>query len=289
MSNSRSRANNSKSKAGSQPAKTTSASGSKSASRRVEEASSSDDEEEKNTMNVDEIDEDDDPEEAAALAKQYSDEEEGEEEDDSEASAESAEGVKAEAPKKIDKRTIKKGPRAVHYTCSALVQNIGFDDAKNELKKGESGLVQAEIFVTMPPKAKDFFDTKKAREEAIKIFTDRYGVAPIRVGVPSYSYLGAEKKPSTPRDSIKVDNLAEFTGKKGSAIHYVKSIPWNVTLQYTENPEEVFVMYNTPAVPLEKKMQKPTPRGLRLSALSDIGPYVKPEKKSDKKASEKAA
>lgn len=221
-----------------------------------------------------------DDEEAAALAAQYSDEESdaGEGEEEAETAAPTEGAAASNEAKPIDKRTLPKGPRPVYFICSAFVMNAPQDLKEHGIKRGDSGVVQKQISVTMPAKAKDFFDVKKAHQEAISIFEKEFGVKPSAVSAPVYTYLGEKAKPSKPRESVKFDENFTFTGERSTAIHVVKDIPWKVLIQHTDREGEVFAMYQGIAEPMpegKKKPQTPPARGLRISALRDIKPLVK--------------
>lgn len=218
-----------------------------------------------------------DDEEAAALATQYSDESEGADEEEAETPADGATAATDET-KPIDKRTLPKGPRPVYFICSAFVMNALQELKGHGIKRGDSGVVQKQISVTMPPKAKDFFDVKKAHQEAISIFEKEFGVKPSEVSAPVYTYLGEKAKPSKRRESVKFDENFTFTGERSTAIHVVKDIPWKVLIQHTDRDGEVFAMYQGIAASLpegKKKPQTPPARGLRISALRDIKPLAK--------------
>ena len=162
-----------------------------------------------------------------------------------------------------------RGPRQVCFWCAGTV-TAPTDDEVNGLKAGETGLVLAKIDVTMPDNREDALDINKAREEAVALFSEQYGCEPERVSQPSYLYKRNQAAPAQPRDSIRFDKLAAFTGSKGEAIHVVNKVPWKVLVQFTQRDGEAFIVYQKPTIPLDKKMQKPMPRGIKTSALQSI-------------------
>lgn len=258
-------------------------------SRRAEEETSQDEDSKMNAapdLEEVEIEDEDDEEEAAALARQYSEEEEESEESSSEAAP--TNGAPTEG-KKIDKRALPKGPRQVWFYCSANVENAPQDvhdgsDKKDSfvIRKGESDIVMIRIPVTMPPKAKDFFDVKKAKQEAITTFKDKFGVEPACVSEPTYAYLGEQKQPLKPRTSVATKDLADLTGESGTAIHVVNDIPWEVRVQFTEDENQVFAIYVKPVEggipPGKKRPQKPSNKGVLVSALQNLTKTPKRER-----------
>lgn len=70
--------------------------------------------------------------------------------------------------------------------------------------------------------------------------------------------------PDKIRETVSLDSLGEFTGKKGQA----KYEGWVVDVMYTTTPEFVYIVFKEP--PSGARVPRPSPKPVRLSDLSDV-------------------
>lgn len=202
-----------------------------------------------------------------------SDDEEDDDEGDDEAEASSANGAEnTDKPKR--KRTgprVKPGKRQVIYECvSGEMLELLEDDSKSKIeairKRGKStgdlAVISETVEVTMPPEGQEF-DPKKAREEAILKFHEKWGVNPEIVKGP---YLHRRTGTTTllkhkkDRIDVRIADNAAFTTERAMAVHIVKGIPWRAMINFTDNPEVVFAFYKGAEDPEAlKKLQTDNP------------------------------
>lgn len=168
----------------------------------------------------------------------------------------------------------KRGKRQIIFDCAGLVTLIE-DDSDQNLKAGERGLVLEEVAVTMPVEDQAF-DPARGRAEAIELFTTKYGVKPVKVRGPYYIRKGIAtqvRKRETINQTIAKE--IDFTTERGSAIHRFKEMDWKVMVHFTTKPDTVWIFYDTLVDPKQapkdkNKLQKPTPKFLKISSLRDV-------------------
>jgi hypothetical protein len=151
----------------------------------------------------------------------------------------------------------KRGKRQIYYSCSQIVN-------------GE--IVHELIPITTPPEGEDL-DLAKTKQEAIKIFADKYGTKPIIIEDPVYKRIGIPqqyKKKAAVSKAVAISKTAKITTKRGTAIYNYKGVDLKVTVNYTDQPETVFAIFQGPVNPQDKI--KPTQIGdwLKISDLRDV-------------------
>lgn len=168
----------------------------------------------------------------------------------------------------------KRGKRQIIFDCAGVVTLVE-DDSDQNLKAGEQGLVLEEVAVSMPAEDQAF-DPVRGRAEAIELFTTKYGVKPVKVRGPYYIRKGIAtqvRKRETINQTIAKE--IDFTTKRGSAIHRFKELDWKVMVHFTNKPDTVWIFYDSLVDPKQapkdkNKLQKPTPKFLKISSLRDV-------------------
>jgi len=168
----------------------------------------------------------------------------------------------------------KRGKRQIIFDCTNIVTLLE-DDPEQSLKAGEKGFVLDPIAVTMPAEDQAF-DPVRGRAEAIELFTTKYGVKPVKVRGPYYIRKGITmqvRKRETINQTIAKE--IDFTTERGSAIHRFKEMDWKVMVHFTTKPDTVWIFYDTLVDPKQapkdkNKLQKPTPKFLKISSLRDV-------------------
>ncbi len=168
----------------------------------------------------------------------------------------------------------KRGKRQIIFDCAGVVTLVE-DDSDQNLKAGERGLVLEEMAVSMPAEDQTF-DPARGRAEAIELFTTKYGVKPSKVRGPYYIRKGIAtqvRKRETINQTIAKE--IEFTTERGSAVHRFKELDWKVMVHFTTKPDTVWIFYDTLVDPKQapkdkNKLQKPTPKFLKITSLRDV-------------------
>lgn len=201
------------------------------------------------------------------------DEEEDEDEDEDD---DDEEEMRALPPGQSNKPRREGGKKAKRDIIFNVAANVTLqEDHKEYGAKGEVALVMDEIEVTKPTEGSPF-DLKKAREEVVKIFEQRWHEKPERISAPAYRRKGMNQ-PRVKRESISFNKIAEqvsFISKKGSAVHK----GWEVLVQFTDHDDVVYIQYKqianeeyfTAQGKDPKKVQKPSPKYLDPAKLQNL-------------------
>jgi hypothetical protein len=149
------------------------------------------------------------------------------------------------------------------------------EDIENLGRKGNIELVQERVAVSNMPEDLKSFDMKAARAEAIETFEETWGVPPKCVSDPVFIWSGAQAQKTArkkrERISMTIGQQHAFTGATGKALHK----NWESIINYTKNPEIVYVMHTkfVGDVPEgQKRPQPPQPGYFYVSDLEAVQP-----------------
>jgi len=153
-----------------------------------------------------------------------------------------------------DNRRKKRGKRQIYFSCAANVN---------------SQLVLKLIPVTTPQEGEEF-NIAAGKQEAINAFVKEYNVNPLIIEDPIYIRKGLLPSVQQKKKENVVTNGLKFTSKHGSAISTYKNVDYNVSVNCTEDPNKVFVVYGSAVSDTKTKIRPPTGNWLNTNELKDL-------------------
>lgn len=176
-----------------------------------------------------------------------------------------------------DDEAEKRGKRQIYFAMAGHV-TLPEADEERGLSKGQKATVLEFMTISMPEDDSIAPDLDKGRKEAIASFESKYGVKPEAVDSRAIYIRKGTNVPQRKRETLNVTiaEKAPFNGKNGSAIHVLKGVPWNVMVNFTTDPNVVWIYYrgtvDPKALPKEegKKNQRPPTRYINLDKLTQV-------------------
>lgn len=168
----------------------------------------------------------------------------------------------------------KPGKRAIYFHCAGNV-TLSKDLPSRKLLTGQTALIMEMIEVTKPSDD-EVLDITLASQEAKNRFHQMYGSYPEVVGVPVALYKGAQQA-SKKREALTVSvekNKCFFLPKVAEGIMTHKGVDWNVSVNFTADPETVMVFFVSPVVANGKKWATPKQDFFSIKQIRDLKEMV---------------